>query len=318
MYFSASWHDGDSVEFMTDAPLIEPAKQQVLINLGNRFVVFGPEAGLPEPLRFDPADSPILPRVADESDVAETRIAETLQVSGMTRVTPGPDAAVGDADVELVDPAGNRILIDIKVRESEPKLRDLQSGTERLNQAKSKGHNLEVWFFNIERLKLVVMRLDGSSLRVDPLVPMNVWTRTSEGIFERQRVIEEVDDWSHRVECLYSDVREWLDDNKQLRLEQTRTVTMSEEMMQEFAVKDRELPLLDILRGEQVVASFVPRGLWLIGAWGRIDVITRDRTWILIAIKHLEKFEWRLVRPDDRERETIFDKVALLEIMSGQ
>jgi hypothetical protein len=303
---------------MTDTSSVDPAKRQVLINLGNRFVVFGADGGLPEPLRFDPGDSPILPRRTDESEVAETRITETLQVSGMARITPGPDADVGSADIELVDPAGNRILIDIKVRETDPKLRDVQSGTERLNLAKSEGHNLEVWFFNIERLKLTVMRLDGSHLRVDHLVPLNVWTRTSEGIFERQCVVEEVDNWLHRVERLYSDVREWLDDSKGLRFEQTRTVTMSEEMMQEFAVTDRELSVLDVLRGDQVVASFVPRGLWLIGAWGRIDVITRDRTWILVSIKSLEKFEWQLASSDDRQRLISFDKSALLEMMSGQ
>jgi hypothetical protein len=303
---------------MADSASVDTVNRQVLINLGNRFVVFGPDSGLPEPLRFDPENSPILPRVAEESDVAETRIAETLEVSGMTRVAPGPDAAVIDSDIELVDHAGNRILIDIKVRETDPKLRDMQSGTERLNRAKSEGHNLEVWFFNIERLKLTVIRLDESDLRVDYLVPLNVWTRTSEGIFERQRVIDEVDDWLYRVEHLYSDVRAWLDDKRDLRFEQTRTVTMSEEMMQEFAVTDRDLSVLDVLRDDQVVASFVPRGLWLIGAWGRIDIITRDRTWILIAIKQLQKFEWQLASPENRGRLRGFDKSALLEILDGE
>ncbi len=234
---------------MTDTLSVDPAKRQVLVNLGNRFVVFGPESRLPEPLRFDPKSSPILPRVAEESDVAETRITETLQVPGMTKITPGPAAVVGYADIELVDPAGNRTLIEIKVRETDPKQRDLQSGTERLNRAKSEGHNLEEWFFNIERLKLTVMRLDGSNLRIDSLVPLNVWERTSEGIFERQRVIEEIDDWVHRVERLYSDVREWLADNKDLRFEQTRTVTMSEELMSESALLDCDLTGLDALHG---------------------------------------------------------------------
>jgi len=228
------------------------------------------------------------------------------------------DAAVNDSDIELVDHAGNRILIDIKVRETDPKLRDMQSGTERLNRAKSEGHNLEVWFFNVERLKLTVIRLDESNLRVDYLVPLNVWTRTSEGIFERQRVIDEVDDWLYRVEHLYSDVRAWLNDKRDLRFEQTRTVTMSEEMMQEFAVTDRDLSVLDVLRDDQVVASFVPRGLWLIGAWGRIDIITRHRTWILIAIKQLQKFEWQLASPENRGRLRGFDKSALLEILDGE
>jgi hypothetical protein len=303
---------------MADSASVDTVNRQVLINLGNRFVVFGPDTGLPEPLRFDPKNSPILPRVADESEDAETRIAETLEVSGMARVAPSPDAAANDSDIELVDHAGNRILIDIKVRETEPKRRDMRSGTERLSRAKAEGRNLEVWFFNIERLRLTVMRLDESNLRVDNLVPLNVWTRTSEGIFERQRVIEEVDDWLRRVEHLYSDVRAWLEDKRDLRTEQTRIVTMSEEMMQEFAVTDRELSVLDVLRDDQVVASFVPRGLWLIGAWGRIDIITRDRTWTLNAIKQLQKFEWKLASPENRGQLLCFDKSVFLEILDGK
>ena len=162
------------------------------------------------------------------------------------------------------------------------------------------------------------MRLDGSNLQFDDLAPLNVWERTSDGIFERRRVIEEVDDWLRRVERLYLDVRDWLGDNKDLLFEQTRTVTMSEEMMQEFAVTDRELSVFDVLRGDQVVASFVPRGLWFIGAWGRVDVITRDKTWILLAIKKSDKFEWQLASPEDRQRMKPFNKSALSELMNGQ
>jgi Holliday junction resolvase-like predicted endonuclease len=303
---------------VTNTSSIDPANRQVLVNLGNRFVVFGPGGGLPEPLRFDPQNSPILPRVADEGDVAESRITETLQVSGMTRVIPGPDVATGNADIELVDPAGNRILVEIKVRERDPRQRDLTSGIERLNLAKSEGQNLEEWFFNTERLKLTVMRLDGADLRFDHFVPLNVWEKTTDGIFERRRVVEEVEDWLYRVEHLYSEIREWLGDNNDLSFEQTRTVTMSEEMMQEFAVTDRELSVLDVLRGDQVVASFVPRGLWLIGAWGRIDVITRDSTSILVAIKNLDTFEWQLTSRDDRQRSRYFDKSALLDLIGSQ
>ena len=271
---------------MSEKPSIDPARRQVLVNLGNRFVVFGPESDLPEPIRFDPRESPILPRIADENERTEGRIVETLQVSGMTSAAPDPARAAG-ADIELLGPDGDRILIDVKVREGDPKCRDLKFGTNLLNRAKTEGQNLEIWFFNIERLKLTVMRLDRSShLLFDNLVPLNVWEKTSEGIFERWRVVEEVDDWLLRVDRLYADVREWLAAQTNLHFEQTRTVTMSEELMQKFAVTDRELSVLDVLRGDQVIASFVPRGLWLIGSWGRIDIITKSRTSILVAIKH--------------------------------
>lgn len=295
----------------------DPDRRQILVNIGNRFVVFGPEGGLPEPLRFDPDASPTLPRVADESDVAESRITETLQVAGMTRAQSQSAGNIG-ADIELVNSAGDHIRVEVKVRERDPKRRDFDTGMERLNLAKSKNQRAEVWFFNIERLKLTVMRLEGSALQFDQLVPLNVWEKTSEGIFERNRVVDEVEDWVRRIERLYAQVREWVVDKGDLRLEQTRTVTMSEEMMQKFAVTDRELPILDVLCGDQVVTSFVPRGLWLIGAWGRIDIITKKRTWILVAIKKDNEFEWRLVSSEDRRQTRPFEKASLVELMSAQ
>jgi hypothetical protein len=300
---------------MTTVSTLDPSQRQVLVNLGNRYVVFGPSPGLPQLTRFDPeTDSEVLPRVADESDVAEARIAQTLRVSGMKR-----SAAVEEtpkADVEFLDDDGNRILIDIKVRERDPKQRDFVQGQQRLTEAAGTGQTLEVWYFNIERLKLVVMHLDRSSLRIDELTPLDVWEKTAEGVFDRAQVVEEVDDWVHRVGALYEDVRTWLGDRPSLRCEQNRTVTMSEEIMQQFAVTDREIPVLDVLHADQVIASFVPRGLWLIGSWGRIDVITRDRTHILLALREKGNLEWRLVLPESPGQTEPFDKNALLALVT--
>jgi hypothetical protein len=79
-------------------------------------------------------------------------------------------------------------------------------------------------------------------------------------------------------------------------------------------VADRDIPVLDILDADQVVASFVPRGLWLVGSRGRIDVITRDRTVALVALGEAGTLEWRLVDPEDRKR-IPFDKDALRAIL---
>jgi hypothetical protein len=302
---------------MNSVSLADPDRREVLVNLGNRFVVFGPEGGLPEQLRFDPDASPTLPRVADESEVTESRIAETLQVAGMTRAQSESAGDIG-ADIELVNSAGDHILVEVKVRDRDPKRRDIEAGLEQLNLAKSKNQRAEVWFFNIERLKLTVMRLEGSMPQFDQLVPLNVWDKTSEGIFERNQVVDEVEDWVRRIERLYAQVRKWIDDKSDLRLEQTRTVTMSEDMMRKFGVTDRELPILDVLRGDQVVTSFVPRGLWLIGAWGRIDIITKERTWILVAIKKDNEFEWRLVSSEDRHQTRPFEEALLVELTSDR
>ena len=161
-------------------------------------------------------------------------------------------------------------------------------------------------------MKLSVIRLEQSQLQIDRLNPLDVREKTADGVFERARVVEEVEDWARRISALYSNIGEWLNDQPGLRCEESRAVTMSEQMMQKFAVPDRELPILDVLSGDQVIISFVPRGLWLNDAWGRIDVITSDHTQILVAIRREGgKFEWRLASSNGRGH-TAFDRNALV------
>ena len=72
---------------------------------------------------------------------------------------------------------------------------------------------------------------------------------------------------------------------------------------------------MDIVDAHQVIASFVPRGLWMIGFWGQIDIITRDRTRVLVALRSAGALEWRLASTEDRQRMVTFDKDALLAIV---
>ncbi len=300
---------------MTTVATINPSQRQMLVNLGNRYVVFGPILTMPQPVYFDPeTDSEVLPRVADESEVAEARITQTLRVPGMKT-----SSAVGEhlqADLVLSDDAGNRILVDIKVREHDPKARDFEQGQRRLTEAASIGQRLEIWFFNIERLNLRIMSLDQSDLHIDELIPIDVWDKNTTGIFTRTQVIKEVEDWVNRVSALYDDIRSWLGSRRDLRFERSRAVTMSEQMMQEFAVTDRDIPVLDVLNADQVIASFVPRGLWMIGSWGRIDVITRKGTQMLVALGGPGNLEWRIVSPTSWRQTDKFDRDTLLALVT--
>jgi hypothetical protein len=302
---------------MDTVSTVAPSQRQVLVNLGNRYVVFGPSASLPQSVRFNPdTDSEVLPRVNDEFEVAETRIAQTLRVAGMQ--SSAVDKESPQADVVLVDSNGNHVLIELKVRDHDPKARDFEQGTKLLKEAAGTGRPLEVWYFNIERLKLLIMHLDRSDLQIDELVPLNVWERTTEGVFTRACVAEEVNDWIRRIVALYEDVRTWLGDRSNLRLDQSRSVTMSEELMQHFAVADREVPVLDVLEADQVIVSFVPRGLWMMGSWGRIDVITGDQTYFLISVGGVGNLEWRLGSSQDRRQTKPFDRGALLTLLGQQ
>lgn len=307
---------------MDTVSTLDPSQRQVLVNLGNRYVVFGPSSALPQPLRFDPeTDTEVLPRVADESEVAGARIAQTLRVPGMQRLDAGEAAPY--PDVELLDDDGNRILVDIKVRERDLSGRDRERALRRLHEAADSRQTLEIWHFNIERLKLEVLRLGRSGLQIDELTPLDVWEKTANGVINRAQVLDEVQVWERGVGDLYENVRTWLGDNPDLRCEQSRTVAISEWIMQQFAIADRNIPVLDVVGADEVTASFVPRGVPLllgsgahqIVAWGRVDVITRDRTHGLVALRRLGNLQWRLASADGRQRTVAFDKAALLALL---
>jgi hypothetical protein len=289
---------------------------QVLVNLGNRYVAFGPPVGRPQDLQFDPEkDSELLPRVAEESEVATERIVQTLRVHGMERLA-GIELGPYNADLVLADVNGQRTFIEIKVRDHDPKGRELTGAWARAKEANATANRLEIWHFNIERLCLFIITQDGNTPNLYEMPPMDVWEKTEQGIFRRARVADEVEDWEKRINQLYADVQSWFAAHGHVKFDQTRAVTMSEELMQKYAVSERKLPVLDVLRQDQVSASFVPRGLWILGAHGRIDIIMQEETRILIALKNqTQHYDWHLVSFDNNRKTIPFTKDAFLEML---
>lgn len=294
----------------------ELGQRQVLMGIGNRYVVFGPMNGLPQTVHFDPdTDGEILPRVADEHEIDVTRIGRTLRVHGMT-TSILMDEDVADADFVLTDRNGEKTWVDLKVREHGPRSRDLTMGFERIRAAARDGRNVEVWNLNVERLGLAIQSWDASMPRMCELPVVDVWEKTPDGVFRRQQVVDEVDAWQGRIDTLYANISQWLQGWPALKCDASRKVTMSEELMQAYAVPDRELPVLDVLDGDKVVASFVPRGLWIIGAWGRVDVITQTQTRVLVVLKNPTMgYEWRVVAQDNRPQTSALTKDTLMSIL---
>ena len=284
------------------------------MNLGNRYVVFASQSGMPRSMDFDPeTDSEILPRVADESDVAGHRIAETLKVSGFETVS-SPTAHDDGWDVELIDDKGARIFVQIKVAERDLKQKDLDKYFEILSKASEKGKDVQVWNFNIEKLKLSILS-NPNSPRIDTLGPLDVWERTETGVYPRSNIVRGVAEWADRVETLYDQVVEWSKGVANIQIEKIRTVVMSEELMQKYAVPDKELPILDIISHESPVLSFVPRGRWILGARGRIDIITQTATFMLVDQGDGEAASWKLVSSKNRRESEDFDAKAFANLL---
>jgi hypothetical protein len=102
-----------------------------------------------------------------------------------------------------------------------------------------------------------------------------------------ERVGRRIADWEQRVTGLYDLLESWLP--PEFSASRTRTVSMNEELMKQFKIASRALPVLDLSRGEELCASIIPRGLWIIGANGRFDV--RSEKGIFIIIDRSQEFD---------------------------
>lgn len=290
--------------------------RQILAMLGNRTVVFGTSEMLGKEIVFTPTDDAVLlPRVANSRDFCESRIMETLKVSNFSI----EQASVHDSKYDFVmsDSAGEKIYVEIKVRDGEPSHRESISVENELKQLGATNKKFELWRFCREQLRLDIYSINSEKVTRETLIPLNIWETTEEGSFERSRVLDRVSDWESRITELYAEVNRWVSKNASFHTEALRTVMMSEELMRDFAVSDRELPVLDVMRSQEPIASLVPRALWVIGANGRVDLITRKGTRIIVHRDDMT-WGWLIVDSEDRQKQIEFDEVTFWDLVGRE
>lgn len=100
------------------------------------------------------------------------------------------------------------------------------------------------------------------------------------GKLSKTGVKRRVDDWVKRIRDLFEHLEAWLPAGYSVG--QSRTVPMHEELMVKFGVPATTLPVLDILKDSEAVASIEPRGLWIIGTNGRLDLHSRRGHFIIV------------------------------------
>lgn len=78
--------------------------------------------------------------------------------------------------------------------------------------------------------------------------------------------------------------------------------------MQKYSVPSTSVPVFDLLRARDVIASFKPIGLWVIGANGRIDILAEKGPFILVDLaEKLKSPRWVVFAPTSRRKEIPFD-----------
>lgn len=104
-----------------------------------------------------------------------------------------------------------------------------------------------------------------------------------------------VDDWKYRVNNLIENIKEWASDDVNISISAGRKVKMHEGLMKDFNIQMNEIETIDIKKGGKTIIIFKPYGLWVMGANGRIDLLTSSGNNILIdEAKSFEPPKWKL------------------------
>ena len=117
----------------------------------------------------------------------------------------------------------------------------------------------------------------------------------------RQHVQRRVADWRTRIQAVYDLIRSALDARYEFK--NGEPVEMHEDLMREFGLAAESLPSLSVLMPEtgKRIGEAYPRGLWIIGANGRIDFDTPAGLYVLVDRADIfGRPDWQMAPVRDR------------------
>ncbi len=104
-----------------------------------------------------------------------------------------------------------------------------------------------------------------------------------------QEVHERVEDWLRRLDELFGQIRTWAAAHG-LTVKDGESRPMLEERMERVGEPAREQPTLVLRSAEGIEVSVKPKALWVIGANGRVDVLSR-KSGVYVLIDRAEPLD---------------------------
>ncbi|MFZ0507288.1 MAG: hypothetical protein WAM29_04135 [Methylocella sp.] len=140
------------------------------------------------------------------------------------------------------------------------------------------------------------------------------WYREYQDRWHR-RVGDSVRDWIRRLEDLKETMGRWLPSG--MSIFDLPPIRMHEELMRKFNVQAASMPTFEVHEGQRKVMRVQPKGLWIIGANGRVDLITATSSLILVdqSEPYSDTPDWRYYAPNNRRKPTQFDQAAFIELL---
>jgi len=132
---------------------------------------------------------------------------------------------------------------------------------------------------------------------------------------DKQQVEKRVRDWKKRVADLYSTIKLWLKDSK-YSLKPGPKLTMYEELMSQFNIPATEVDTADIYKDKSFILTIKPKGLWVIGANGRIDILSTKGNYMLVDYaKQFETPQWKLFN-GDKKNGVEFNEQTFIQLLT--
>lgn len=136
-------------------------------------------------------------------------------------------------------------------------------------------------------------------------------------LMDKDHIAKRILEWKKRVNNLYEESKNWIKERPEFSITIGNPTPMYEELMQSFQINPTEVDTADILKEKKIVLSFKPKGLWIIGANGRIDIISRIGSFILIdKADQFETPNWYIFKPTDKQNGRPFNKAELLDLIN--
>lgn len=134
-------------------------------------------------------------------------------------------------------------------------------------------------------------------------------------IMDKEYIQTRVDDWETRIKNLYGEIQTWLFNQQGYKTREGTPVLMHEGMMKTFDVSMKKIPTLDILLDNTLKLSFKPKGLWIMGANGRVDILSLNIGGLLLIDKaeSLKSPQWFLV--DSNRQQVQWSKSVFLNLI---